>query len=74
MLSAASSSSMKYILQCGEKLECSGGMVSVTVCVRFRPLSLSEKRLHGDSICIQALNTQSFTFKVLLSSLNIHFA
>ncbi|CAL9174516.1 unnamed protein product [Musa hybrid cultivar] len=38
-------------------------MVNVTVCVRFRPLSLSEKRLHGDSICIQALNTQSFTFK-----------
>ncbi|XP_064957104.1 kinesin-like protein KIN-1 [Musa acuminata AAA Group] len=38
-------------------------MVNVTVCVRFRPLSLSEKRLHGDSICIQALNTQSFTLK-----------
>ncbi|CAL9115326.1 unnamed protein product [Musa textilis] len=38
-------------------------MVNVTVCVRFRPLNLSEKRLHGDSICIQALNTQSFTFK-----------
>ncbi|WOK92924.1 hypothetical protein Cni_G01616 [Canna indica] len=38
-------------------------MVKVTVCVRFRPLSASEKRLHGDSTCIQALDTQSFTLK-----------
>lgn len=39
-------------------------MSNVTVCVRFRPLNSREKRDHGDNICIQGLDAESFVFKV----------
>ncbi|XP_039121728.1 kinesin-like protein KIN-1 [Dioscorea cayenensis subsp. rotundata] len=38
-------------------------MSNVTVCVRFRPLSLKEKKVHGDSVCITCLDRESFIFK-----------
>ncbi|XP_042386145.1 kinesin-like protein KIN-1 [Zingiber officinale] len=38
-------------------------MANITVCVRFRPLISSEKRLHDESTRIQAFDTQSFAFK-----------
>ncbi|KAJ8632434.1 hypothetical protein MRB53_025770 [Persea americana] len=38
-------------------------MSNVTVCVRFRPLNSREKRDHGDNICIQGLDAESFVFK-----------
>ncbi|XP_042417901.1 kinesin-like protein KIN-1 isoform X2 [Zingiber officinale] len=38
-------------------------MANITVCVRFRPFISSEKKLHGESTCIQALDAQSFAFQ-----------
>ncbi|XP_017976716.1 PREDICTED: kinesin-like protein KIN-1 [Theobroma cacao] len=38
-------------------------MSNVTVCVRFRPLSSKEKRDHGDDICIESLDSETFTIK-----------
>ncbi|KAJ0971153.1 hypothetical protein J5N97_019112 [Dioscorea zingiberensis] len=38
-------------------------MSNITVCVRFRPLSLKEKRVHGDSVCIMCSDAESFVFK-----------
>ncbi|KAK6233159.1 hypothetical protein SCA6_003232, partial [Theobroma cacao] len=40
-----------------------GEMSNVTVCVRFRPLSSKEKRDHGDDICIESLDSETFTIK-----------
>ncbi|XP_077247490.1 ATP binding microtubule motor family protein [Tasmannia lanceolata] len=38
-------------------------MSNITVCVRFRPLSSREKRDHGNNICIQSLDGESFILK-----------
>ncbi|XP_043722837.1 kinesin-like protein KIN-1 [Telopea speciosissima] len=38
-------------------------MSNITVCARFRPLSSKEKRDHGDSTCIQLLDSETFVFK-----------
>ncbi|KAL5705938.1 serine/threonine-protein kinase KIN2 [Ranunculus cassubicifolius] len=38
-------------------------MSNITVCARFRPLSSKEKRDHGESICINRLNSESFVVK-----------
>ncbi|KAF4364960.1 hypothetical protein G4B88_021777 [Cannabis sativa] len=38
-------------------------MSNIAVCARFRPLSTKERRDDGDSICIQCLDSDTFTFK-----------
>ncbi|KAG8649684.1 kinesin-like protein KIN-1 isoform X2 [Manihot esculenta] len=38
-------------------------MTNITVCSRFRPLSSKEKRVHGDSVCIRNMDTETFIFK-----------
>ncbi|XP_020114772.1 kinesin-like protein KIN-1 isoform X1 [Ananas comosus] len=38
-------------------------MSNVTVCVRFRPLSSRERKIHEDSVCVQGLDAESFVFK-----------
>ncbi|PON58832.1 Kinesin-like protein [Parasponia andersonii] len=38
-------------------------MSTITVCARFRPLSSRERRDHGDSVCVQCLDTETFIFK-----------
>ncbi|KAA8545075.1 hypothetical protein F0562_019826 [Nyssa sinensis] len=38
-------------------------MSNITVCARFRPVSSKERRDHGDTICIQNLDAETFNFK-----------
>ncbi|XP_073012159.1 kinesin-like protein KIN-1 isoform X1 [Typha latifolia] len=38
-------------------------MSNITVCVRFRPLTSRERKVHCDSVCIQCLDVKSFVFK-----------
>ncbi|RXH82323.1 hypothetical protein DVH24_036664 [Malus domestica] len=38
-------------------------MASMTICARFRPLSSKERRDHGDAVCIQHVDFETFSFK-----------
>ncbi|XP_023521492.1 kinesin-like protein KIN-1 [Cucurbita pepo subsp. pepo] len=38
-------------------------MSNITVCARFRPLSSKERRDHGDAVCIQCVDSETFIFK-----------
>ncbi|XP_059652523.1 kinesin-like protein KIN-1 [Cornus florida] len=38
-------------------------MSHITVCARFRPLNSRERRDHGDAICIQTLDPETFNLK-----------
>uniref|UniRef100_A0A0A0LY07 Kinesin motor domain-containing protein n=1 Tax=Cucumis sativus TaxID=3659 RepID=A0A0A0LY07_CUCSA len=38
-------------------------MSNITVCARFRPLSSKERRDHGDALCIQYVDSETFIFK-----------
>ncbi|KAM1752499.1 hypothetical protein ACFX11_010473 [Malus domestica] len=38
-------------------------MASMTICARFRPLSSKERRDHGDAVCIQHVDSETFSFK-----------
>ncbi|KAL0559122.1 hypothetical protein IC582_003712 [Cucumis melo] len=38
-------------------------MSNITVCARFRPLSSKERRDHGDAVCIQYVDSETFIFK-----------
>ncbi|XP_022156790.1 kinesin-like protein KIN-1 isoform X2 [Momordica charantia] len=38
-------------------------MSNITVCARFRPLSSKERRDHGDAVCIQCVDSETFVFK-----------
>nr|QWB49532.1 ClKIN1A [Citrullus lanatus] len=38
-------------------------MSNITVCARFRPLSSKERQDHGDAVCIQCVDSETFIFK-----------
>ncbi|XP_038879903.1 kinesin-like protein KIN-1 isoform X7 [Benincasa hispida] len=38
-------------------------MSNITVCARFRPLSSKERQDHGDAVCVQYVDSETFIFK-----------